>query len=207
MTLLPHDRLLFVGDSVTASGRRLPDANDLGQGYVSLVAAELTHRRPELALTVANRGVNGDTSPMVQARWAHDVLTWRPTVISLLVGVNDTWRTMTSGPRLSTATFEDHVRRMLAAARERFDARFVLVEPFIVPVTPAQVRWRPDLELRIAAVHRLAAEVGATVVPADEAFTAAALDVDPATLCADGVHPTPTGHALLARTWLDAVGI
>jgi len=204
------DRVLLTGDSITDWGRDRdqPDSPwGLGHGYAGIVAALAGARRPDLGLTFHNRGVGGDTARMLRDRWQADALDLEPTVVSVLVGVNDTWRRYDSGTPTSTDEYEEHYRAVLDVTRGRLDARFVLVEPFVLPVQPGQEAWREDLDPRIHVVRRLAAEVGAVLVPADGLFAAAAARTSPAEWAFDGVHPTPAGHGLLAEAWLDAVGL
>ena len=51
----------------------------------------------------------------------------------------------------------------------------------------------------------LAREFGAVYIPLDGLFAAAAMKAPCSVWCADGVHPTQAGHALIASAWLDAV--
>ena len=95
--LQPHDRILLTGDSVTDWGRDRSDPTSLGHGYAGIVAALAGARRPELGLTFLNRGVGGDTSAMLRARWEQDAVALAPTVVSILIGINDTWRRYDSG--------------------------------------------------------------------------------------------------------------
>jgi acyl-CoA thioesterase-1 len=205
--LQPHDRVLLTGDSVTDWGRDRSDPTSLGHGYAGIVAALAGARRPDLDLTFLNRGVGGDTAAMLHARWEADALALEPTVISVLIGINDTWRRYDAGTPTTTARYEDELGAMLGAARDRLGARFVLVEPFLTPVDEAQRGWREDLDPRIGVVRRMAAEHRAVLVPADGLFAAAAVSTSPAAWCSDGVHPTPAGHGLLAEAWLRAVGL
>lgn len=205
--LQPRDRVLLTGDSVTDWGRDRSDPTSLGHGYAGIVAALAGARRPDLGLEFLNRGVGGDTSAMLRARWETDAIALEPQVVSVLVGINDTWRRYDSGVPTSTAQYEDHLGAMLASARDRLAARLVLVEPFLVPVTADQHAWREDLDPRIQVVRRLAAEHRAVLVPADGLFAAAAVRTSPAAWCFDGVHPTPAGFGLLAEAWLGAVGL
>ncbi|MFS0698600.1 SGNH/GDSL hydrolase family protein [Cellulomonas sp. 179-A 4D5 NHS] len=208
MTLLEAgDRILLTGDSITDGGRDRSDPASLGHGYALLVAALAGARRPDLGLTFLNRGIGGDTARQLRDRWEADALALEPTVISVLVGINDTWRRYDSGRATSVDAYEEDYRAMLDSARERLGARLVLVEPFVVPVEEAQHGWREDLDPRIGVVRRLAAELRATLVPADGLFAAAAVRTTPAAWAYDGVHPTPAGHGLLAEAWLDAVGL
>ena len=203
MTFLqPDDRILLTGDSITDWGRDRSDPTSLGHGYAGIVAALAGARRPELGLTFLNRGVGGDTSVMLRARWEQDTVALAPTVVSILIGINDTWRRFDGHVSPSVDEYEEHLRAMVAAVD-----RLVLIEPFVVPVTAEQHAWREDLDPRIAVVRRIAAERQAVLVPADGLFAAAAERTGPLTWADDGVHPTPAGHGCLAEAWLDAVGI
>ena len=203
MTFLqPHDRVLLTGDSITDWGRDRSDPTSLGHGYAGIVAALAGARRPDLDLTFFNRGVGGDTAGMLRARWDEDAAALAPTVVSILVGVNDTWRRYDAGTPTSTDEYEDNLRAIVATVD-----RLVLIEPFLLPVTADQHAWREDLDPRIAVVRRVAAEHRAVLVPADGLFAAAAVRTAPEAWAFDGVHPTPAGHGLLAEAWLRSVGI
>ncbi|MBT0995656.1 SGNH/GDSL hydrolase family protein [Cellulomonas sp. DKR-3] len=201
------DRVLFQGDSITDWGRDRDDPMSLGHGWVAIAAALAGARRPELGLEFLNRGVGGDTAAMVRDRWERDALELRPTVISLLVGINDTWRRYDAGTATSTDEYEEHYRALLDPARERLAARFVLVEPFLLPLTPDQPAWREDLDPRIAVVRRLATEYDALLLRADDLFAEAAEAAGAEHWTFDGVHLSVAGNGLLAEAWLDAVGI
>jgi lysophospholipase L1-like esterase len=71
-------------------------------------------------------------------------------------------------------------------------------------VNEEQQKWRGDLEAKLAVVRGLAQEFAVTLIATDGLMNEAAAD-GPAALAADGVHPTPAGHTILAQAWLDAV--
>jgi lysophospholipase L1-like esterase len=201
--LAPASRLTFHGDSLTAAGRRPADPQDLGHGYVRLVAEALGGIHP--GLRVANRGVSGYRVRDLRAAWQADVLADPPDVLSVLVGVNDTWRRYDRNDPTPVADYARDYRHLLDTAAAA-GARLVLVEPFLVPVTGEQWTWREDLDGRIQAVRRLAKEYGALLLAADGLLNQAARQAgDPAKLTPDGVHLEPRGHELLAAAWLDLV--
>lgn len=192
--------VLFAGDSVTDCGRR-EDPRELGDGYVSVLAAELAPH----AVTVTNVGISGDRVVDLRSRWADDVVGSSADVLSILVGINDTWRRFDNDDPTSTEAFESGYRELLAQAKPHF-RRIVLVQPFLLPVTEDQHGWDEDLSAKQQAVARLAAEFDAVLVPAHEQLNAiAAGHGGNAALAGDGVHPTPLGHAQLAAIWLAAV--
>ncbi|MEV0430497.1 SGNH/GDSL hydrolase family protein [Micromonospora sp. NPDC050495] len=195
-------RVLFIGDSITDAGRDRSCGDDLGTGYAMMAAAWFTARHPGHRVSFRNRGVSGDRVRDLRARWETDCLALAPQVVSVLIGVNDTWRRYTHDDPTSAADFARDYRHILEATR-RTGARLVLVEPFLVPRDDAQRGWRADLDPKVEVVRRLAAEFDATLVAVDALFQAA--DVDDRVWTRDGVHPTPFGHALIAQAWLGAV--
>jgi acyl-CoA thioesterase I len=185
--------ILFAGDSVTDCGRR-EDPAGLGDGYVLRIAETLGSEAHWL-----NRGISGDRSRDLRERWDRDVLAAQPALVSVLVGVNDTWRRYDSDDPTPAADFEANYRALLdPLAADRVG--LVLIEPFLLPVRAEQIAWRDDLEPKIAIVRSLAREYDAALVPADKALNAVG---DAAGLVPDGVHPSHRGHEMLATLWLE----
>ncbi|MFR9778717.1 SGNH/GDSL hydrolase family protein [Micromonospora sp. MS34] len=200
---VPHGgRVLFIGDSITDAGRDRACGDDLGTGYAMMAGAWFTARHPGHRVGFVNRGVSGDRVRDLRARWEIDCLALAPNVVSILIGVNDTWRRYDRDDPTSAPGFARDYRHILESTR-RLGARLVLVEPFLVPLDDGQRGWRADLDPKVDVVRRLAAEFDATLVAVDELFQAAG--VDGRVWTRDGVHPTPFGHALIAQAWLRAV--
>ncbi|MFF1651567.1 GDSL-type esterase/lipase family protein [Streptomyces sp. NPDC058240] len=66
-------------------------------------------------------------------------------------------------------------------------------------------QWRTDLDPKIQAVRELARKYGAHLLDTDGMFAELAARTGPEYWAADGVHPTPAGHAALAAAWLRLV--
>lgn len=190
--------LVFAGDSITDSGRDRDDAASLGDGYVRLIAQAVGDD-----VMVVNKGISGDRAVDLAARW-DDVLAAQPDVLTVYIGVNDMWRRFDSDDPTSVEDFEATVTQLLEAARAAGVERFVLVEPFFVPVGKGQAAWLDDLDPKRAAVRRLAERFDATLVPLHDRVGAAAETHGAAAIVPDGVHPTPQGAALIADAWLAA---
>jgi lysophospholipase L1-like esterase len=207
MLLRPDDHVLFYGDSITDAGRRAAENNNggLGVGYAAICSALLAARHPELHLRFTNTGISGNRIYDLEHRLGADLLDRRPTVVSILIGINDTWRRYDSDLPSPVADFEACYRRMLAAIRDGLAARLVICEPFLLPTPPDRIAWREDLDPRIAAVRRVAVDFHATFVPLDGLFAAVACRAPMEAWLPDGVHPTPAAHALIAEAWLHAV--
>jgi acyl-CoA thioesterase I len=191
--------ILFIGDSVTDCGRRDDEPDFLGDGYVRLIAEKLTDRR------VVNAGISGNRAIDLRDRWHIDVVEQKPDILSVYVGINDTWRRYDENDPTSAATFEANYRACLADLGGA--STLILIEPFVLPVTEEQQRWHEDLDEKRAVVARLAAESGAGFVPLQTLLSAQAEDHGAAALAADGVHPTQLGHRLIAEAWLEVAGI
>jgi acyl-CoA thioesterase-1 len=152
-----------------------------------------------------NRGIGGDRAIDLCSRWQEDCLDLHPTWVSILVGINDTWRRYDSNDPTSTEAYESAYRTILEQTSVNLNARLILCEPFVLPVTDEQTTWREDLDPKIAIVRRLAREFKALYLPLDGIFAQAATRREPAFWASDGVHPTNEGHALIAQSWLRTV--
>ncbi|MFI7005283.1 SGNH/GDSL hydrolase family protein [Streptomyces sp. NPDC050145] len=207
-THLTHDdTLLFIGDSITDAGRDRTDAASLGNGYVSEIARTLRERAASgPGPRIVNRGVNGHRVYDLEARWTTDVIDEQPTVLTVKIGINDTWRRYDQGVVSPVAEFHACLDRLLTVAAQRLAPRLVVITPFLLAVEPGQDAWFEDLEPRIDAVLQAARDHEAQVVRADLVLQRAAQGHRAAELAHDGVHPTPLGHRLIADAWLSTAG-
>ncbi|MCX7846838.1 MAG: SGNH/GDSL hydrolase family protein [bacterium] len=205
MLIEPHARVLFQGDSITDCDRNRNDDNNLGSGYPAMIAAWLSALYPCRNITFLNRGISGHRVKDLLARWKTDCLDLQPTWVSILIGINDVWRRYDCNDPTSLQDFVAGYRELLRQIRAATKAHIILCEPFLLPVHPTLDRWREDLDPKIGAVRALAREFHTYYVPLDGLFAAASARREPAFWAADGVHPTPAGHALIAQAWLRTI--
>jgi acyl-CoA thioesterase-1 len=200
----PNSRVLFIGDSITDAGRDRSDPDALGAGYVAEVARSFGGS--SAGIRILNRGISGNRVKDLKARWQADCLDLKPDLLSIMIGVNDTWRRYDKFDPTTAEAFEADLDAILAqVTAELPDTRLVVLEPFLLPVSDAQALWHEDFDPKLAAVRHQAVKHSATLVPLDVVLTEAAAKSSAAALAHDGVHPTPEGHALIARTWLSVV--
>ena len=197
--------VLFQGDSITECGRSREDQNDLGRGYAFMSAALFSSMHPARNVQFINRGISGNTVEDLKSRWQDDCIALKPTWLSILVGINDSARAFTQNKPMSAEVFESTYRDLLTQAKATCGARLILMEPFVLPIPEDRIRWREDLDAKVHAVRRLAREFDAILIPLDGLFAQAACRPNMAYWAPDGVHPTPAGHALIARHWLKSV--
>lgn len=196
-------RVTFIGDSITDAGRDRSDPDSLGDGYVSLLAPDLI----AAGATVRNLGIAGDRAADLASRWESELLPTAPELLTVYVGVNDMWRRFDSDDPTTAEDFEATLRPLLERVVAAHAPRLILMEPYFLPVTPAQAGWLDDLDGKRAVVRRLARDFDAALVPLHEVFTGAASGRPLSELAPDGVHPTPYGSRLIADAWLAAASI
>lgn len=204
MILHPNDVLLFQGDSITDCGRGREDDCNLGDGYVSIIADILSIEYPELKLRILNRGISGNRAINLVERWQSDCLDLKPNIVSIMIGINDTWRRYDKNDPTSIESYCESYRKILKQTRN-IGAKLVLIEPFVLPYPADRISWREDLDPRIEAVRDFAKEFDATLIPLDRIMAEAALKQPPEYWAYDGVHPTEEGHNLIAKAWMDKI--
>lgn len=206
--------LLFQGDSITDAGRErgIGEPNHpgaMGTGYAYLAMCRWLARHPADDYRVFNRGISGHRVPDLIARWQEDTVALAPSILSILIGINDLWHKLDGH---TSGTPDDYAREydeLLTRTRQALpETRLVVCEPFVLETGVVDERWFPEFEERRAIAEELAARHGATWVPFHRMFEAAvAKGSRPAYWADDGVHPTPQGHHLMADAWCHALGV
>jgi lysophospholipase L1-like esterase len=191
---------VFIGDSVTDCDRLM--VPPYGDGYVCNIA-----NSGRLKGEIINVGISGHRMIDLENRWDTDVLAHKPTLVSVAIGINDMWRRYDSNDPTSVENFEEGYRRVLTVTKAHGNPDLVLCEPFLLSVREEMNSWREDLDPKIAVVHAMAAEFGATLVRFDQRLNDVAQEMSMLELAEDGVHPSKLGHQIMADLWLQTVGL
>ena len=203
--------ILFQGDSITDFGRSRTETGPnnqaaLGTGYPWLAAAELLVDHPQSKLSVFNRGISGNKVYQLADRWQTDCLDLKPDVLSILIGVNDIWHTLTGKYQGTVAIYERDYRALLERTQKALPkVKLVICEPFVLRCGSVTDKWFPEFDTYRAAAKRVAESFHTTFVPFQTMFDEAVKYAPPAHWAADGVHPSSAGASLMAHTWLRAV--
>lgn len=200
-------RLLFQGDSITDAGRDRNDIHNLGSGYPKFAAELLRNAYPEIEFDFMNTGISGDRAESLKARWETDALALNPDVVSILIGVNDTWHRDAAGDWMPEEYFESCYRYILSGLKEKTNAKIIMLEQFLLFVPEGSVHpaeFRADLDRKIQITRKLAREFADVFVPLDGLFAAASVGSKPERWAADGVHPTEDGARFIAEHYLKA---
>ena len=201
--------ILFQGDSITDCGRtesQNPD-DSLGFGYPYLLSTMLGADYPEMEIKFINRGISGNRAIDLKNRWKKDCLDHNPDIVSILIGVNDTWRRYDAANDPTSAEAYEASYRAILEQTAASGAQIIILEPFLLPIPEDRKTWRVDLDPKIHVARKLACEFAAAYVPLDGIFAAASVDREHSFWAGDGVHPTPAGHGLIAKSWLEAAGL
>jgi acyl-CoA thioesterase I len=114
--------IVAVGSSSTAgAGASSPEAS-----YPSRLAVDLKQRFPAEDITVLNRGVNGEETDNMMARFATDVIAAHPQLVLWQVGTNSVLRDRALAPH--SAQLHDGIEQLKATG-----ADVVLIDPQYAP--------------------------------------------------------------------------
>ncbi|MGZ3873430.1 MAG: SGNH/GDSL hydrolase family protein [Mucilaginibacter sp.] len=208
-----NDVILFQGDSITDWGRdhnktAANDTGSLGTGYVLLATGHLLLQNPDKNLQIYNKGISGNKVYQLAERWDADCLALKPNVLSIHIGVNDFWHTLTNGYTGTIETYITDYHGLIDRTKKALpNIKLVICEPFAVKgVRAVDDKWYPTFDLFRKAAKDIAAEYNAAFVPYQSAFDKA-LELAPGTYWTlDGVHPSIAGEALIAKTWIESIG-
>jgi lysophospholipase L1-like esterase len=204
--------ILFQGDSITDAGRSREKADvaneqpGMGNGYAWLAAAEVLVDRPKDDLKIYNRGVSGNKVYQLAERWQADCLDLKPTLLSILIGVNDIWHKLNGKYDGTVQVYERDYHALIERTRKALPkVKLVICEPFVLRCGAVDLKWFPEFNDFRAAAQRVADTHHATFIPFQSMFDEAIEYAPPAHWAGDGVHPTAAGASLMAHNWLRIV--
>jgi lysophospholipase L1-like esterase len=208
------DRVVFFGDSITE--QRL---------YTSYVQQFVISRYPDLNVTFINSGWTGDTvngNPCVPcagvgalARIERDMIAYKPTVVTLLFGMNDGLYKDFDPDLLKTYT--DGLSQIIAIIKRETHARIYVMTPTVYDAEMKTTWSHTDnynavLDRYSEAAKEIARREGLPVIDLHTATTLAltnARKIDKSYTffsLGDGVHPKAEGHAVMAAEIINAWG-
>jgi lysophospholipase L1-like esterase len=205
--LKENDRVVFYGDSITA--QRL---------YTAYVETYVTTRFPGLGVRFVHSGWGGDTvtgggGGKIDKRLERDVIAYKPTVVTCMLGMNDAGYGPLDDDRF--AAYRKGYEHIVATLKEKLPGvRLVLLGPSpyddVTRHPTFEGGYNEVLKKYGDFVRELAGREKALFVdlngPVVECLVKAN-DVNPAPaikVIEDRVHPGPGGHLVMARALLEA---
>ena len=121
MNLRQNEIILFQGDSITDGnrGRNLEPNHVMGHGYQFIVGAKLHVDNIDKNIQTFNRGISGNRISDLYGRWLEDCINLKPTMLSILIGVNDILH-----------AFEENS----GSSPERYEKIYRMLFSFITPI-------------------------------------------------------------------------
>ena len=212
ITLGKDDVILFQGDSITDAGRKHNETNPntsgaLGGGYAFMAGSELLYKHASKNLRVYNKGISGNKVYQLAERWEADCLALKPNVLSVLIGVNDFWHTLTNNYTGTNETYHKDLDALLEGTKKALPAiKLVIGEPFAVKgIKAVDDKWYPTFDAYRRAARELASKHGAAFIPYQTIFDKAQQKAPGVYWTYDGVHPSIAGSQLMAHAWLAMV--
>ncbi len=203
---------LFQGDSITDADRQREreDGYSFGLGYPNMVVGELGLKYPG-EFRFYNKGISGDRSTNVYARMYTDIVNLKPDYMSILIGVNDVWHGISGENGVSPDRYEQVMTMLYEDVLEKLpDIKIIVLEPFVLKGTATEARWE-DFDSGVKAIAKkakaLAEKFGFKFVPLQEKFDELNKIAPSDCWLADGVHPAPAGHKLIANELIKALDL
>jgi lysophospholipase L1-like esterase len=206
-----NDKLVMIGDSITDCGRKKPAGEGLfdpyGNGYVNMVKAFLDASYPEKPIRIINQGFSGYTVRALKESWDEIALRHKPNWLSIMIGINDVWRHFDSAKITEDlvsieeyeSTLDDLIKQSLPNLKG------------LILMTPYYIDANPDDPMRIMMdaygerMKGLAKKHKAILVDTQIGFDNMLKHMHPMGLAWDRIHPNTSGHAQLAKCFLEAV--
>ena len=191
--------IVALGDSTTAGTPAFKspiEAPPNGSGNVqSQYSYWLMQTHPDWQ--VLNRGVNGERTDQIRARFARDVTPAKPTVVVIIGGVNDVYQGR------SAVSAERELEAMYDAARA---AKIIVVAGSIIPFNVATAEQNARMHAVNDWIRAYAARHADAVVFCDtRAAVAAPGQPDRLVSSPDDLHPTPDGYTRMATALEPAI--
>lgn len=212
ITLQKDDVVLFQGDSITDSGRNREESafnntKALGNGYPLLATSQLLADHAGKELKIYNRGISGNKVYQLAERWTADCEDLKPTVLSILIGVNDFWHMINGTYNGTIETYRNDYKALLERTKQKLpNVQLIIGEPFAVNGIKAVTdKWFPAFYDYQKAAKEIAGQFGAVFIPYQQIFDTAAKSAPAVYWTHDGVHPSLAGSELMSRAWLAAV--
>lgn len=201
--LKANDRVVFFGDSITYFG------NQPG-GYVTLVREAVAKSHPGENIEIIGAGISGNKIGDLLGRVENDVMTKKPTVVVVYIGINDVWH-WRRNQGTTQDVFEDGLNKLV----DRFEsagARVILVTPSVIGEKKNGAnKWDKWLDEFAGITKKVAQErklqcIDLRTIFKDYDAKHNPEDAEQGILTKDTVHLNPTGDKLVANEMLKALG-
>ncbi|MCH1439878.1 MAG: DUF1080 domain-containing protein [Rubripirellula sp.] len=194
--------IAFFGDSITQAGAR-------PGGYCKLIGEAIASEKPELGVEIVYAGISGNKVPDLEKRLERDLLSKKPTLVFIYIGINDVWHS-TRGNGTPKVQFDAGLRRLVKKISES-GARVVLCTPSVIGEKKEGANSLDEMLDEYSAISRkVAVETGVTLCDLRKSFIDHLKSNNPANkpngiLTKDGVHLNIDGNRFVAALASEAI--
>lgn len=199
------ERIVFLGDSITAGGA---GAN----GYVTLIRKALTEKHKDLGIEVFGAGISGNKVPDLQKRLERDVLKKNPTLVVIYIGINDVWHGEKDPARgTSKENFEAGLKEIIGKIQAA-GGRVILCTPSVIGEKKESAnKLDAKLDEYSEISRKVAKETRSHLCDLRKAFLDHLKDNNPQNkesgiLTGDRVHLNAAGNKFVADVMLKSLG-
>jgi lysophospholipase L1-like esterase len=200
------DRIIFFGDSITELGVK-------PNGFVTLIRDSLQKKYGQNAPEVIGAGVSGNKVTDLEKRIDRDVLSKKPTLVVIYIGINDVWHYALPGLKgTPKGEFESGLKDLIGKI-QNVGARVVLCTPSVIGEKYDGTNPQDSMLEEYSAISRhVAKETGSQLCDLRKAFIEYLKqhntdNVEKGILTRDRVHLTDEGNRFVARQMLEALGV
>jgi lysophospholipase L1-like esterase len=198
------ERIVFLGDSITQGG--------VGpNGYVTLVKQTLAKLRIDPGIEVIGAGISGNRVPNLQQRLERDVLSKKPSIVVIYIGINDVWHSE-SGRGTSKEDFEKGLKEIIGKIHDAGGKVILCTASVIGEKHDGSNKLDKMLDEYCDISRSVAADTKVQLLDLRKAFLAHAKEhnsqnKESGILTSDRVHLNQAGNLFVANQMLAALGV
>ena len=203
LSMIPENTtIVFLGDSITQAGVR-------PNGYVTLFKKHLEENYADKKIKVIGAGISGNRVPNLQKRLDKDVLSKKPDLVFIYIGINDVWHSQ-NGRGTSPADFEAGLKEIIGKIQAQGGKVILCTPSMIGEKTDGTNPLDKMLEEFSAISRRVAKETDSQMLDLRNNFVEHlkknnTKNLAKNILTSDGVHLNPMGNEFVAKQMLDGL--
>ncbi len=195
--MMQKKKVIFFGDSITQAGVA-------PHGYITLLQQMLTKDGKDNAFDLIGAGVGGNKVYDLYFRLEDDVLSKKPDIVFMYVGINDVWHKRSMGTGTDPDKFERFYNKIIDKLQAA-GAKVIICTPTVIGEKKNFVNELDgDLNKYAAIIREIAKNKNTGLIDLHKAIVEYINDHNPedkskGVLTTDGVHMNDSGNEFLAK--------
>lgn len=191
-------KIIFFGDSITQAGVK-------PNGYIDVMNNMLKAQKLDAQYELVGAGIGGNKVYDLYLRMEEDVLSKKPDIVVIYIGVNDVWHKQSSGTGTDADKFVRFYNAIIAKLKAQ-NCKVILATPAVIgEKTDFSNQLDGDLNRYSTIIRDLAKKENLPLIDLRKAFLEYNVKNNPENkeqgiLTTDRVHLNDTGNKLVAET-------